>query len=187
MSIPSRGMTLVEVVVALTIFMLVAFGLAAAATQSQRLAHRNVLRNTLWTVAQGYIEQIKSISLVEIEAALADPDTQPIPTRSISALEREGDLELLDVLFLDGPDPPVRGGNSGSNHKQLLIDLRESEEGVREILMDAWFDLDIRFLGSDELTYEVLLRFEGELQRVPGTRTRGVLRTVRTDPNRISR
>lgn len=176
-------MTLIEVVVAMTIFTMLALSITASVIQSQRISQNNILINTGFTIAQGYLEQIKSIAPSEIEAALLDPEGTPLPTQSISAL-KETETEIDDPLFLDGPDRNLGGQTDGSNKKEVLLDLKESPDGTqREVTMDAWFDVDIEDMENQSYSYSIEIHFEVRTRGSNSNLVRGVVRGVRADIN----
>lgn len=74
-----RGLTLIEVIVSMGIFTLISFGVIALVTQVRRIAENNVYENTALTMAQGYIEQIRSLPYAELEAAASFTGTPPLP------------------------------------------------------------------------------------------------------------
>jgi len=180
-----RGMSLVEVMIAMVIFAMVALGITKAVLQSTQIAQNNIVRNTAYTAAQGYLEQIKSLPLVTIREALADPEETPLPTMSVSALE-SGQIEIDDALFLDGPDDSLSGQDDGSNFRRILIDLREveGEEDPREVTMDTWFDIDIEDVENRSYSHSITIRFEARLRGFDDRRVAGVLRGMRADVQR---
>ncbi|MFP4351357.1 MAG: prepilin-type N-terminal cleavage/methylation domain-containing protein [Puniceicoccaceae bacterium] len=181
------GMSLVEVMIAMVIFMMLALGITQAVLQSTRIAQNNIVRNTAYTAAQGYLEQIKSLPFQAILDALDDPEETPLPTMSISALDAV-QLEVSDSLFLDGPDEPLAGQEDGSNFREILIDLREVEGGEdpREITMDTWFDVDIEDVSHHSYSHAITIRFEARLRGFSERRVAGVLRGMRADVQRTS-
>ncbi|MFP4166380.1 MAG: prepilin-type N-terminal cleavage/methylation domain-containing protein [Opitutales bacterium] len=70
------GFTLVEVMIAATLFALLAGGISAGILQARRLAEQNVYRVSALTIAQGYLEQMKGMVYDQLST---DPDTA-IPT-----------------------------------------------------------------------------------------------------------
>lgn len=180
------GFSLLEVVIALTVFMLVAFGITGSVLQSQQIAQNNIIRNTAYTVAQGYLEQIRTVPVVALRRSIDNPEDIPLPTKSVSALSA-GAIEVEDPLFLDGEAPPLTGRTSGSNYKQILIDLQDRPgQSPREVTMDAWFDVELDALGVGENTFTITIRFEAALRGRGSQRVSGELRGVRADVNRIS-
>ncbi len=180
-----RGMSLVEVMVAMMVFLMLSLGITRAVLQSTQVAQNNIIRNTGYTAAQGYLEQIKSLPLKTILEALADPAGTPLPTMSISALQT-GQVETADPIFLDGPDDPISGQDDGSNFRAILIDLREvnGEENPREVTMEAWFDVDIEDVANRSYSHTITIRFEVRLRGFDNRRVAGVLRGMRADVQR---
>ena len=70
------GFTLVEVLIAVVIFGLMAGGIIGGILQGRRMAEKNVYHITALTVAQGYLEQMKGMSYGD----LSTNSDQPIPT-----------------------------------------------------------------------------------------------------------
>lgn len=176
-------MSLVEIMIAMVIFLLLALGITKAVVQSQQIAQNNIIRNTAYTIAQGYLEQIKSLASQEVRDAIAAPDGTPLPTMSVSALA-ESDIEVSDPIFLDGPDPSLKGRSDGSNHREILVDLQETEDGdPREVTMDAWFDVDITEIENKSYSYAIEIYFEAALRGLGGRRISGELRGLRADVN----
>jgi len=180
-------MSLIETMIAMVVFLMLALGITSAVVQSQQISQNNVIRNTAFTVAQGYIEQIKSLSLAEIRDAIEDPSGTPLPTMSISAIET-GEIETEDPIFLDGPDRKLRGQSDGSNFREILVDLKEDPKtgDLREITMDAWFDVDIEEVGSRSHSFAITVNFEAALRGTNQRTVRGELRSIRADVNRTA-
>lgn len=185
------GFSLLESVIAMTVFTIVALGISGLVIQARKVAENNILRNTAFTVAQGYLEQIRSISIAEIEAAIADPENVPIPTKSVSATAVSS-IEQDDDMFIDGPDPAIAGGTTGSNYKQILVDITPIYDpptsrsdadivGYKEVHMEAWFDLNIAQFANQPNTYEISIAFEYQPRGFPDSRLRGELRTVKAN------
>lgn len=180
-----RGMSLVEVMIAMVVFLMLAMGITKAVFQSTQIAQNNIVRNTAYTIAQGYLEQIKSLPLKTILAAVADPKETALPTMSISALNT-GQIEISDAIFLDGPDDSLTGQDDGSNFREILIDLREAEGGgdPRKVTMDAWFDVDIEDVANRSYSHAIIVRFEVRLRGPGSRRVAGELRGLRADVHR---
>lgn len=173
----SAGLSLLEVMIALTIFALVSIGISAMVIQGQKLAHENILRNSAYTVAQGYLEQIVSINSADILEAANDP-TISIPTVSVSALNSgEGNIEIADPLFV-----------GTTNNKQILIDQKDDDEGNPvQYTLDMSFDVTITDL-NDAVTMganaipaiQITLDFTYESRQLRGTSQKsGTLRIVK--------
>ncbi|MGF1449314.1 MAG: type II secretion system protein J [Opitutales bacterium] len=174
--------TLMEMMIAMAIFMLLALGLTAGVFQARRLAESNIVRNTAFTVAQGYLEQIKSMSADELQAALANPNGTPVPTMSVSA-QATGVIEIADPLFLTGSDTSP-SGRAATNLKTILVDLQPDEAGdAQELLLDVWFDLNVTQVG--QRTYQTVLDFEYQSPNILAVRElrSGSVRMVTTHIN----
>ncbi len=165
------GFSLVEIMIAMVIFTMLALGITGTVIQSQRIAQNNILSNTAYTVVQGYLEQLKTISSGEIEAALLAPATVPLRTRSISALGSGNETQVDDFLYLNG-----------FNAKEILIDLQEKPNvPPREIVMHLWVDLNIEPSppGTGRY-YRITIDFDYEVRGMRRPPTREALCWVRT-------
>jgi len=67
------GVTLVEMLVAMSILTLVGVGLLSGFVQTRRMTEGSIYLNSATTVAQGYIEQIKNMEFASL-------DQNPLPT-----------------------------------------------------------------------------------------------------------
>jgi hypothetical protein len=196
------GFTITEAMMGMFVFAIVATGLTSGVLQSRRLAQLNIMRNTAYTVAQGYLEQMKAISTADLSAA-ADPSKSnkpPIATKSVSALA-VGQIERDDPLYVDNVASPaagcvlqVRGASSDPanpadvwNYKQIMIDL--GADG-KPVVMNMWIDVDIwrdwpNTAGAVPVpTMLILLDFEYQCDGYQAAgRQRGSLRTARTELN----
>lgn len=115
------GFTLVEVVVGLLVFAILATTSSVAFVQTQKLAHANVMHNTARTVLQGYVEQIKGLQYYKLLEVVDDPVANPIRTKSISSLSEGDEIQIDDFLILNQ-----------ENHKEVVLDLIYHEGGEIE-------------------------------------------------------
>ncbi|HZL46358.1 MAG TPA: prepilin-type N-terminal cleavage/methylation domain-containing protein [Opitutaceae bacterium] len=76
----SRGLTLVEVAIALSVLALCLGGILAALLQSRRLTDGSIVQTSAVMVVQGYIEQMKTMGLPDLINATG-PTPTPIPTK----------------------------------------------------------------------------------------------------------
>ncbi|OIO60910.1 MAG: hypothetical protein COZ46_03230 [Verrucomicrobia bacterium CG_4_10_14_3_um_filter_43_23] len=178
-----KGFSLVEVMVSMIIFGIAALGLSATAIQSQKIAQMNIIRNTAFTVAQGYLEQMKSIAMAELLSSVSN-NSQAIPTKSISALET-ANIEKDDPLYL-GKTTETYAKTEANNYKQVLIDIQEDTDGNPvEYTVDMWFTPKIKDLntGANAIpALEIILEFEYEARHVRGdVKHQGSLRMVKTE------
>jgi len=153
------GFTLLEVMVGMATFTLLALGITAGVLQSRRLSQLNVLRTSAYTVAQGYMEQIFSINPADLETA-SNPGNAgsrtAIPTEAVNSLTSNASLvEKSDPLYVS----PITGnlpanmtwrtgtGLTGDawNCKQILIDLATNGTGgnATPIVMNEYFDIQV--------------------------------------------
>ncbi len=116
-----KGFTLVEVIVGMLVFALLATSASVAFVQTQKLAHSNVMHNTARTVLQGYVEQIKGVQYHKLLEVLEDPAAHSIPTKSISSLAEGDDIQIDDELYLNV-----------ENHKNILLDIIDKGNGEFE-------------------------------------------------------
>ncbi len=168
------GFSLVEVMIGIVIFSILAAGVASATLLTSKIAYSNIYRNTAFTVAQGYGEQIKSIRYAVVKDALDDPSTVRIPTKSLS-------LGTSDSMRLD--DPLIFGQRT---LKEIVVDIEEANDGtLRERVMRMWFTPTGRDLSkeTDQLNaIEVTLTFEWEVIATGITRVhQDAIKIVKTD------
>ena len=76
----ARAMSLAEIIVALFVLSLSISGILAVQMQSRRLTEGSVYQNTALTIVQGYLEQMKNMSL----KSLINPDVNGNPQLTVS-------------------------------------------------------------------------------------------------------
>lgn len=140
-----KGFNLIEVMIGLGILSVLGLALVGNTILNMKMAHAAVLRNTAYSTAQSFLEQIRSLEIEDIEASVAAPATVPLETVSVSALEAlDGDYFEKDYIYLNDPAPDSQGRQ---NHKKILIDLQETASGdLKRIVMDMWLDVNIEKL-----------------------------------------
>lgn len=142
-----RGVTLVELLFALGIFGLLSAGLILSVYYSQNLANQNIVRSTVETAMIGYQEQIRSIAYSSLLQAYDNPQSTPIPTKSLSviAAQEGGAVELDDPLYLDI-----------SNEKEIVLDVDRNDNGQITDLktVTLWVTPQLQTLSADEFGYE---------------------------------
>ena len=77
-----RGFTLVEMMVGLTLLGVFMTGIFGSVRLSTILAETTIYESTAANVAQGYLEQIKSLPYEDILLAVQDPSTYELQTIS---------------------------------------------------------------------------------------------------------
>lgn len=161
------------------VFTILALGLTSTALHNLRSAQMNIMKNTAYSAAQGFLEQLKSIPESAILEAIADPSGSPLPTRSISADGSGGVTHIDSPLYLTDP----AATSDGENHRRILVDLRDDGNGgITEVFMDMWFDVNISKLTTSrgylieiEFTYShpALSYLPRQIDSVRGIRTSG--------------
>lgn len=142
---PKAGMTLVEIMVAMSIMTIIGFGTISGLLQARRMTEGSIYQNTAATVAQGYIEQLKnmdfglldlpvipdminqgladslSISPLPDEPEEGDPATDIVNTRKIdinNTQDNDGDdLELRIVAYIEN----ITDASAGIGDARRLI------------------------------------------------------------------
>lgn len=100
----ARGLTLIEIVIALSILALSLGGILAALIQSRRLTEGSVIQNSAMTVVQGYVEQIKNMELKDVVNAIKDPAAGGVPVLGASF--------KIPTRF---KEPPASGTDDGAD------------------------------------------------------------------------
>jgi prepilin-type N-terminal cleavage/methylation domain-containing protein len=76
-----RGLTLTEVIISMVVFTIVSLGVLTIVTQIRHMSENTVYENTALTMAQGYIEQVRSLSYNDLVTA-ANDNTAPLTLKS---------------------------------------------------------------------------------------------------------
>lgn len=122
----SRGFSLVEVMVALAIFSMLAMAYTATSLYARRSAETNVMESTALTVAAGYLEQIKSLEYESLIVSVKDPS------------------EPLRTMVNQGKDDPIYLGKFTSK----TVVMNEDEYGTPIQTMDVAVRPDITDLSG---------------------------------------
>lgn len=145
----NQGFTLVEVVIATVLFTFMALGVSQITMSSFRTSHLNVYKTTAMSVAQGFIEQIKSLdneTLAKMSThSVSMPLTpgQVLPTRSVSLLSAGATLDQIDDwLVANTLNPDVLSNTFDVvNFKEVIIDADQNTGEVKT--MEMWIDVEI--------------------------------------------
>ncbi len=169
----SEGFTLIEVIVGMLVFAMLATTSSVAFVQTQKLAHANIMHNTARTVLQGYVEQIKGVQYFKLLESINDPTTIPLPTKSISSIATGDDIQLADTLFLNQ-----------ENYKKVLIDLIDRGGGVfDEHTMDLYVTPVVTNINSTAgvqvLEFKLNYRYESLFKGINASHT-GTVRFIKT-------
>ncbi len=166
------GFTLVEVVVATVLFTFMALSVSRLTMASMRISHLNVYKTTAMSVAQGYMEQIKSLdneTLIRLsthQPTLPLTVNQVLPTRSVSLLSAGATLDQIDDwLVANAVNPDTLSDTlEVINHKEIIIDVDPNTGDIKT--MDMWIDVEIhRLSGVPGDTYLIDLQY---IHSLPG-------------------
>lgn len=143
------GFTLVEVVVATVLFTFMALSVSRLTMASMRISHLNVYKTTAMSVAQGYMEQIKSLdneTLIRLsthQPTLPLTVNQVLPTRSVSLLSAGATLDQIDDWLVANTVNPAALSDTLEtiNHKEIIIDVDQNTGEIKT--MDMWIDVEI--------------------------------------------
>lgn len=175
------GFSLIEMVMGMTVLAILAAGTTAGVLLSRRIAESNVHQNTAFTVAQGYMEQIKSMEYVLITNAVENYEENKstvagmgilasdayktnstaakimLETKSIDA-SQFGTAVTIDIEM----DAPLYIG--AWVEREVLIDIRNpGESGQWEQMMPMRFRVMINNLKDtsvDIRALEITLEYE---------------------------
>lgn len=170
----SAGFTLVEVVVATLLFTFMALSVSRLTMASMRLSHLNVYKTTALSVAQGYIEQIKSLDnetlsrMATHEMTLPVTVNQVLPTRSVSLLSAGATLDQIDDWLVANSLVPATLSDTLDviNHKEVIIDVDQVTGELKTMTM--WIDVEIhRLTDVPGETYLIDLQY---IFSLPGVR-----------------
>lgn len=182
----NTGYSLIEVMVSMSILAILALGMSSAIITARFMAESNVYQNTSFTVAQGYIEQIKSmeygILTNALDAYLANKDTVDglgtlndsswetnttirdimLDTKSINALT----VGIQNQIDLESDAPLYVGAWV---EREVLVDIQDPDsENPREITMNMRFRptmTNLRDAGPDVDALEIRLDYEFETRQ----------------------
>lgn len=168
-----QGLTLVEVMVSMSIFTILAAGTISVTLQTRTQAEYLVYQNAAYTAAQGYLEQIKSMEYNRLEQSVAS-NTIPLPTKALSYIGSadEGTLEIDDPIYI-----------GSEAKKEVLIDIANIDSYTpREISMPYYVTVFANDLSSTNLeAMEVVISFRYVSPHLAGTKEMsGSVRTVVT-------
>ncbi len=176
----NKGMTLLEVMIAMGVLSLVTAGLAAAMMQAQRMAYQAIYQNAAFNAAQGFLEQIRSMSYSDLETVYANPDSETLPTMSMSSLSASSVYDDPLAFQASTSTGDLVRDSTGYDEKQVAIDIREGEDEFGspidvEITMTVRFTLDLVDLSegpSGQLpleAFEVSLAYVYEVPSISGS------------------
>lgn len=176
-------MTLVEVLIASVVLSLLSLGVLAMIIQSRRLTEGSIVQNSVVTVMQGYIEQVKSMDYSLLAPSLPSAPATPITIPTVL------DEVTPDPLTLSWGTPPTSMPAIGStptgavsNTKTIAIkNPAVNPNDNLNITIWVWVqdltDLSANVGGSKAVTmiYTYQFRDGGRLRSI-----RSSLRTIRS-------
>ncbi|BET68357.1 hypothetical protein ASA1KI_32750 [Opitutales bacterium ASA1] len=156
-------MSLIEVMSGMAILTLVAVGILASLLQSRRLTEGSIAQNTAVTIAQGYLEQLKSMEFAQL-------DLNPLPTLldqgvadplAVSPLPRSAATRVVNTRGIDINNTPANTADDLVCEVAVWVEnITDASAGVGEArlvtLEYAWVFRD----GSSQR------RFQGSLSAV---------------------
>ncbi len=165
-----RGMSLAEVMVALGILAFVATGIMAVTLQIRSMAEQTVYQNTSLVLAQGYVEQLRSLDYTTLDAAARDSS---------------GTVEL-PLLNAAGAAPADASGgvlgNGDWSSERIFLDEDASGNPIQPLQFEfrpVLTSLDVATSGTAlgvEISLEYRTTYNFGSRRTFG----GTLRTVRS-------
>ncbi|MCU0791827.1 MAG: prepilin-type N-terminal cleavage/methylation domain-containing protein [Opitutaceae bacterium] len=164
---PARAFTLVETVVSLSVFTILSLGILAVIAQVRRQAEANVYENTALTLAQGYIEQLRSLSYDELLNA-AQNTSAPLMLRGAHGVTLSD--EAGGVLH-----------NRDWAAEVVMLDRNDAGQEIQP--MPFRFQIALSTLGGGSIGpngIEVALTYETILPLANDRPLRRTLRTVRS-------
>jgi Tfp pilus assembly protein PilV len=177
----SRALTLIEVMVSMGIFTLISLGVLALVTQVRRIAENNVYENTAITMAQGYVEQVRSLSYAELLTAATYADTPPAPPAPDPGI---GELRLFSanggsaIVLRNEAGRPLRRGQWA--RERVFLDRNSKNEDSQP--MDFRFRVNLTNLNNPSLLAVAPMGIEITVDyqiTLPDGRNRTLTRSIR--------
>ncbi len=160
-------MTLIEVMVGFSVMTVMGMALTGVFIQGRSVSVGNIYETTALTVAQGYLEQIKTMDYSVVQACGANPSTNPIPTKGVDA-DSSGSVNVVDEPLTVGSRNSVGKIDNGT-HLGILIDLSKAEGSSTYTprYMKMWVTPTITDLqpSTGLQGLEIALTFEWESRR----------------------
>ena len=107
-----RGMTLIEIVMAMFVFALVGVVLSVVMIQSQKIAQSNIIRNLAHSYVQGYLEQIRAISNQNLRGVIENANVSGSNVITLTNLDAGTGNQTTDNLVI-----------GVANSRNLLLNL----------------------------------------------------------------
>jgi len=114
------GFSLVEVLIALALFGVMATGFMASSLFAKRTAESALAESTALTVASGYMEQVKSINYNSLVASVQDTS---IP---VATVNNQGVVDPVYLNAYSDKTIPIRFNEDGSTAQNIIIGIKLS-------------------------------------------------------------
>jgi len=138
-----------EVAIAMTIFAMLALGITAGTLQARKMAFRNILENTAYTIAQAYLEQIRGTNSGTFEEYVNDdtktittyrialnPDGTPVSSATSSLTQKQANTEQIVIDFQDTDASGVSQGNRYEMEMEMTPEIEALDYGSYLIKID---------------------------------------------------
>ena len=157
-----QGFTLVEMMVGLTLLGIFMSGVFSSVRLSSLIAESNIYQNAAVTVAQGYLEQIKSLPYEDVLLTAQDPSIYKLNTISPSY-----DPALQVTVFAD---PLTADPGQQPNTRDIVIDSRGfGTSALLEMHMKMWISVEDKNTGADPVNaLEIRIRYQYKLPEIMG-------------------
>lgn len=179
----AQAFTLVEVLIASVVLSLLSMGVLAMIIQSRRMTEGSIVQNSVVTVMQGYIEQVKSMDYSLLAPSLPSAPATPI---TIPTVLDEVTPDPLTLSWGTPPDtmPAIGSTPTGAVTNTKTIAIKNPAVNPNDNLnLTIWVwvqdltDIPNNVGGSKAVTmiYTYQFRDGGRLRSI-----RGSLRTIRS-------
>ena len=157
-----RGFSLVEMMVGLTLLGVFMSGIIGSVRLSTILAEKTIYESSAVNVAQGYLEQIKSLPYEDVLLAIQDPTKYKLETMSPTYSASMQATVFDEPLSIDPSQQP--------NERNIMIDVRDSGAGtIIEMPIKLWVTVDNRNTGANPINaLEVKIKYEYQLPVIMG-------------------
>jgi prepilin-type N-terminal cleavage/methylation domain-containing protein len=158
-----RGFTLVEMMVGLTLLGVFMTGIFSSVRLSTLIAESAIYQSTALTVAQGYLEQIKSLPYEDVLRTAQYPDEYPLAT-----ISPKYDASSLAVTVFD--EPLTADPDQSPITRNITIDARNNDPAQIIVMpMKFWITIEDKNVGTDPVNaLEIKIRYAYKLPEVIG-------------------
>lgn len=157
-----QGFTLVEMMVGLSLLGVFMTGVFGAVRLSTLISESTIYESTAINVAQGYLEQIKSLPYDEVLLAAENPTAVTLSTVG-PTLDANQDITVgAETITLDPALQP--------NERTIVMDIRGENNDVEiEFPLKMWVTVEDRNVGADPVNaLEIKIAFEYQQPDVLG-------------------